>query len=359
VRTVPFMGEDVVVYRTRTGGLRAVRAHCPHLGAHLGVGGRVDGDLLVCPFHHFAFGPDGACVRTPYGTPPRAGLTQLPVREAHGLVWLWHHPTEQPRWELPALPDIGHRRTSRSKVIELASHPQEILENALDYGHLLPMHHNTAEQTAAPQADGPLLRLSVHLRRRVPLLGRFVSHGTLDFTYLGLGAMYSHVDFSRYGFHVIGWMLPLPVEPWRTRFRLVATVAVAGPLARADRLLGGLLTRALSRLMVAWFFHDTLVDHPVWHHKRYRPHPALNQGDGPIGVYRHWARQFYPRPEQGAVRCGSTAGRSGRCSWTGPAGSRWRCRSRRGRGTVRRGRCGSIRRSRGSTSGCSGRCRAR
>ncbi|GGS23683.1 hypothetical protein GCM10010252_73690 [Streptomyces aureoverticillatus] len=46
--------------------------------------------------------------------------------------------------------------------------------------------------------------------------------------------------------------------------------------------------------MVAWIFHDTRVDHPVWHHKRYLPHPAFNSAGGPIGTYRRWARQFYP-----------------------------------------------------------------
>lgn len=53
-------------------------------------------------------------------------------------------------------------------------------------------------------------------------------------------------------------------------------------------------TRILSTLMVAWIFHDTRVDHPVWHHKRYLPHPAFNSAGGPIGTYRRWARQFYP-----------------------------------------------------------------
>ncbi|MGW0917154.1 hypothetical protein ACWD1Z_36445 [Streptomyces sp. NPDC002784] len=58
---------------------------------------------------------------------------------------------------------------------------------------------------------------------------------------------------------------------------MAATVAAVGPLARLDRILGCLITQTLSRLMVAWFLHDTPVDHPIWHHKQYQPHPALNQ----------------------------------------------------------------------------------
>ncbi|MGI5466237.1 Rieske 2Fe-2S domain-containing protein [Streptomyces sp. CA-132043] len=72
VATVPFMDGEIVVYRTRRGTLRATRPHCPHLGAHLGAGGYVAGELLVCPFHRFGFGPDGVCETTPYSKPPRA-----------------------------------------------------------------------------------------------------------------------------------------------------------------------------------------------------------------------------------------------------------------------------------------------
>ncbi|WP_148272102.1 Rieske 2Fe-2S domain-containing protein [Saccharopolyspora spinosa] len=33
VQTRPFMGEDLVIYRTRSGKLRASRPYCPHLGS--------------------------------------------------------------------------------------------------------------------------------------------------------------------------------------------------------------------------------------------------------------------------------------------------------------------------------------
>jgi cholesterol 7-desaturase len=88
----PFMGGELVVYRTRSGEVRAVPPYCPHLGAHLGHGGRVDGELLICPFHGFAYDTSGACVRTGYGTrpPARARLEPRPLRESSGLLLVWH-----------------------------------------------------------------------------------------------------------------------------------------------------------------------------------------------------------------------------------------------------------------------------
>lgn len=67
VRTVPFVGGEIVLYRTGSGVLRAVNAYCPHLGAHLGHGGRVNGESLVCPFHGFAYGTGERCLHPARG----------------------------------------------------------------------------------------------------------------------------------------------------------------------------------------------------------------------------------------------------------------------------------------------------
>jgi cholesterol 7-dehydrogenase len=40
-------------------------AFCPHLGAHLGVGGSVEGQCLRCPFHGWRFGADGRLAEVP------------------------------------------------------------------------------------------------------------------------------------------------------------------------------------------------------------------------------------------------------------------------------------------------------
>src|SRR5262245_40387499 len=51
----PFMSEELVLYRTASGKARAVAPYCPHLGAHLGHCGTVEGETLRCDFHGFCF----------------------------------------------------------------------------------------------------------------------------------------------------------------------------------------------------------------------------------------------------------------------------------------------------------------
>ena len=45
-----------------------VDAYCAHLGAHLGVGGKVEGECIRCPFHGWRYdGESGKCTEIPYG----------------------------------------------------------------------------------------------------------------------------------------------------------------------------------------------------------------------------------------------------------------------------------------------------
>ena len=60
-------GLNLAVFRGDTGDAHIVDAYCPHMGANLGVGGRVEGDCIECPFHGWKFrGYDGQCTEIPY-----------------------------------------------------------------------------------------------------------------------------------------------------------------------------------------------------------------------------------------------------------------------------------------------------
>jgi len=47
-------GEQVAVFRTRDGKLRALGAVCPHRGGPL-ADGLIDGHVVVCPLHGFTY----------------------------------------------------------------------------------------------------------------------------------------------------------------------------------------------------------------------------------------------------------------------------------------------------------------
>jgi len=49
----------------------------------------------------------------------------------------------------------------------------------------------------------------------------------------------------------------------------------------------------IARLALNGFAHDIQQDFPIWQNKIYVDPPALAKGDGPIGKFRQWAKQFY------------------------------------------------------------------
>lgn len=58
-----YFGQDLVAWRAEDGTVTVMSAHCEHLGAHLGYGGRVEGDRIICPFHGWEWNQLG---RDPY-----------------------------------------------------------------------------------------------------------------------------------------------------------------------------------------------------------------------------------------------------------------------------------------------------
>jgi nitrite reductase/ring-hydroxylating ferredoxin subunit len=83
-------GQALVLWRNVNGKLFANDAYCPHLGAHLGFGGSIEGDSIRCPFHGWSFSSDGSCIDIPYSQrrPTRAKLGIWAVSEVEGVVFV-------------------------------------------------------------------------------------------------------------------------------------------------------------------------------------------------------------------------------------------------------------------------------
>ncbi|MFT2016468.1 Rieske 2Fe-2S domain-containing protein [Streptomyces sp. 796.1] len=298
VVTRRLMGDDVVLYRTRSGRLCAVRPFCPHLGAHLGHGGTVRGEDLVCPFHHFAFAPDGGCVATGYGSapPPKARLGTLHCREVDGLVYVWRHAGDAPpSWEVEPWPADAAYPKPYGKWHLLRDHPQDVMENIVDFGHLTPVHGTVGDVLDEPSFDAESFRTRFRILPAGGGGAAWVSGAApeLSVRVQGLGIVYTAVEVPKIGCHIRTVLTATPVSPTHVEMYVSGTLRVdrfgAGPAARA-------LTSALSRPLAWVGSFDFSKDFPVWAHKAYLERPRLAKGDGPIMNYRRWARQFYSVP---------------------------------------------------------------
>lgn len=304
----PFMGQDVVVFRTGSGQACAVDAYCPHLGAHFGYGGTVEGEYLRCPFHGFCYDTAGHCVRTGYNTkpPPKAKLKVWPLCETNGML-LIHHASDgsAPKWQIPALDRQGWTQTLFRQFI-LFDHPQETTENSVDLGHFAFVHkYRNARMLREVYTDGPYLTTAYAVQRTIPGLGRWLPNRVFDFQFetqiYGLGYSMVNVTIPMLNLHARLWVLPTPLDDERITLYLALSMKVTEShkihplLALVPK---DVLNHSLARVILAGFVHDTKQDLPIWEHKRYTDPPALAEGDGPIGRYRQWARQFYTQNDR-------------------------------------------------------------
>jgi nitrite reductase/ring-hydroxylating ferredoxin subunit len=297
VKPARLAGRELVLFRTEDGVAHLVSAYCPHLGAHLGHGGTVQDGTIVCPFHGFRFAPDGACVATGYGTraPKGAALQCHAVGEAGGWVFGWYHPEDlPPSWALPEVPMDGYAPVQGS-VTELRTHPQETTENSVDLGHFPFVHGYRDMQIHALETEGPHLHTRYAFVRPdgFPGLGRDVPV-EISVNVWGLGFSFVDVLLPKLGLHTRQYVLPTPVAPRQTELRLGMALK-RGPDAdwRVRMVPSALFDGLVSRTAHRAYVRDVMQDRHIWEHKAHVPRPLLAEGDGPIGRYRAWCRQFY------------------------------------------------------------------
>src|SRR6185312_9690864 len=93
------LGEPVLLGRSPSGQLFALRDICPHRAAPLSAGGfhreASGAETVECPYHGWRFGADGACAAIPSLAADQAmdvgriRVRRYPVAESQGLVFVW------------------------------------------------------------------------------------------------------------------------------------------------------------------------------------------------------------------------------------------------------------------------------
>jgi phenylpropionate dioxygenase-like ring-hydroxylating dioxygenase large terminal subunit len=144
-RRLRILGEDLVAFRDKSGGIGLLELHCPHRGTSLEFG-LIGETGIRCCYHGWLFGADGTILETP-GEPADSTLKDrlfhgaYPVHEHQGLVFAYMGPPDQEpdfpildTWDLP-----GYRQIARAPTLWECNWLQ-VKENSMDPAHLAFLH---------------------------------------------------------------------------------------------------------------------------------------------------------------------------------------------------------------------------
>ncbi len=288
LRNVDMLGQEWVLFRTENGEVGMSDPYCPHLGAHIGHGGKVCGEHIRCPFHHWEYDTAGWCKNIPYAKviPPvtKKGpiLRTLPAAEKYGMIWVWYHPAcKAPSWELPYIPEMedasgwtGSRRGSWTADTCI----QEIAENGVDFAHLKFLHGAAGIPPAVVDFKDHVIDINM---ANGYIVGKGYGPGLNVFVFTQEGVSATMISYTQ--------AISAERSQMNMSFRHRDYPEGSKELVIAKKLVDHMIGAADGEESAGF----ESVDFIVWNNKKYRPKPLLCDGDGPILQFRKWFKQFY------------------------------------------------------------------
>ena len=297
VHKMKYFDQEMVAWRAGSGQLTVMNAFCEHLGAHLGYGGKVVGDVLQCGFHGWQWNQEGRNVCIPYQDRPNRGrrIGTYPVVERNEAVYIWHDVDGRaPYYDAPDVfadfkddRSVAHyHKPVRMYRPQLELHPQYIQDNGVDFAHFKYVHDTPDVTFTRHDFSGPVsfvdFKLAFSFGDPDEQAPAEVTESFVEAINGGIGVTVTRSWGILEGRTVQG---VTPVDDCTSDVRFTAYIG------RADDIYGEADAQAFSQEVIRQFEQDLAI----WQHQRYSDPPALATAeyDGFTAI-RKWAKQFYP-----------------------------------------------------------------
>lgn len=262
------------------GTARAFDAVCPHRGANLAYGGRLERNCVICPFH-------GKAITLGEVSEPRLGVREYPCLTLGPLVFV--------RVDDEANGDRGFVQTMQQYAQDrtffagseapLAVAPEYIVENAFDVAHFTAVHRVPRVQMDLAETE----------------MGELVIDGHMEYV-AGRWVRGSEGQRIRNRFHARAYSPTVVVsevgEP--PDFHLVITGAVPTPTGCVIRIgyavspeePGGAVSDARISALIQGGERALAEDTVVWEHLDTCVPARYDKRDGPVLEFRRFCDQF-------------------------------------------------------------------
>ena len=165
VKPVRLFGEDLALFRDRSGNYGLVDRHCPHRRADMTYG-FVEDRGLRCNYHGWLFDHTGRCLHQPFEETrhpegnfrDKVRINAYQVKEKAGLLWAYLGPDPAP--ELPDWDRFHARGYKQIAISEVPCNWFQCQENSIDPVHFEWLHDNWSKVLHGE--DGP--RAPAHRR---------------------------------------------------------------------------------------------------------------------------------------------------------------------------------------------------
>ena len=160
VKPVRLMGEDLVLYRDKSGTYGLLERHCPHRRADLSYGW-VEGQGLRCHYHGWKFDETGQCLAQPFEemSRPEARFKDKVRAKAYqvqakaGLLWAYLGDAPAPElWDWDRYYDRGYKQVVFSDV---PCNWLQCQENSIDPVHFEWLHSNWGLRLVGEDGEPP------------------------------------------------------------------------------------------------------------------------------------------------------------------------------------------------------------
>jgi 5,5'-dehydrodivanillate O-demethylase oxygenase subunit len=154
---VRILGEDLVLFKDKSGNVGLIADHCVHRGASL-LYGRPEERGIACAYHGWLYDTAGNCLETPaepedskfYLT---VRIKAYPVQKFIGMYWAYLGPLPAP--EIPKY-DLWVRKDGRRHLYlqpRLDANWLQPMENSMDPAHLQILHQTIAFRGRTPPVN--------------------------------------------------------------------------------------------------------------------------------------------------------------------------------------------------------------
>ncbi|WP_019449440.1 Rieske 2Fe-2S domain-containing protein [Cupriavidus sp. BIS7] len=293
--TLNIFGRRLAAFADSTGAIRVIDGYCPHMGADLSTG-TVQGDQLVCPFHGWKWGGDGACKEIPYckRVPPKARIGAWEVSEQNHLLFIWHDPEGNPAPSEVAIPRIDAcfspdwSAWALDKMV-IGTNCRELVDNLSDMAHFGTVHGAPVDYFGNLFEAHKGTQLMIGRSARLSGDARLTAHSTYFGPAYHITEMTGRMGDQDIHSILLNCHVPIDLNSFELRYGVLVKKIPGLSDAQNDEIAQAYVAQAREA-----FYEDVAI----WDSKIRIDNPLLCEGDGPVYQMREWYQQFYTDVEQ-------------------------------------------------------------